>query len=195
LGGHPFDVGASLASVPWIHGQNVERPEKAGDFADLFLAHASFVWRVLRRLGVPDADAEDALQEVFLVVHRKLPTYEDRGSLRAWLFTIARQVASRHRRSAVRRKRREHIPLPAVPPTDPHEEAVRREAAAMVRDFLEQLDEPRGLVFFLADVEGMAVTEIASSLDVNLNTVYGRLRAARLRFEEFVASRTKGARR
>jgi RNA polymerase sigma-70 factor, ECF subfamily len=195
LGGHSFNVGASLASVPWSHGQHVEGPEKAGAFADLFLAHASFVWRVLRRLGVPEADAEDALQEVFLVVHHKLPTYEDRGSLRAWLFTIARQVASHHRRSTVRRERRELVTVPAPAPTDPHEEAVRREGAAIVRDFLEQLDEPRALVFLLADVEGMAVTEIASSLGVNLNTVYGRLRAARLRFEEFVDKRTKGARR
>jgi RNA polymerase sigma-70 factor (ECF subfamily) len=187
-------MGASLASIPWTPGRYVEGARKAGEFAGLFTAHASFVWRALRRLGVPDADAEDALQEVFLVVHHKLGAYEERGSVRAWLFTISRQVASHHRRSRVRRERRESIPAPLVPMEDPHEAAVRREAAAIVRDFLEQLDEERSLVFFLADVEGMAVTEIASSLGVNLNTVYGRLRSARIRFEEFIDKRTEGPR-
>jgi RNA polymerase sigma-70 factor, ECF subfamily len=184
-----------LASIPWTHGSRVEHPEKAREFAALFLAHASFVWRVLRRLGVPEADAEDVLQEVFLVVHHKLPSYEDRGSPRAWLFTIARQVASHHRRSTRRRERLATVPATVAAPMDPHDEAVRRQGADIVREFLEQLDEPRALVFFLADVEGMAVTEIASSLDLNLNTVYGRLRAARMRFEGFVDKRTKGATR
>jgi RNA polymerase sigma-70 factor (ECF subfamily) len=169
----------------------LQRPGKAGEFAELFAAHASFVWRVLRRLGVPEADVDDAVQEAFLIVHRKLAGYEERGSVRAWLFTIARQVASHHRRGEARRGRREAYSQPPVLDEDPHEAAVRREAASIVRAFLDELDEERGIVFFLADVEGMAVPEIASSLGVNLNTVYGRLRAARLRFEEFVQKRTK----
>jgi RNA polymerase sigma-70 factor (ECF subfamily) len=171
----------------------VERPGKVGEFADLFMAHASFVWRVLRRLGVPEADAEDVLQEVFLVVYSKLAGYEERGSLRAWLFAICRQVASGHRRNKVRRERRESNAALGNPFVDPHEAAVRREGAAIVREFLEQLDDERSIVFFLADVEGMAVTEIASSLGVNLNTVYGRLRVARMQFEEFIGKRTKAA--
>ncbi|MGH7437624.1 MAG: RNA polymerase sigma factor [Polyangiaceae bacterium] len=183
-------MGASLASTPW-NPAHVERREKAGDFAELFATQASFVWRVLRRLGVPEADADDALQEAFLIVHHKLGDYEERGSVRAWLFTIARQVASHHRRGEARRGRREALSEPPVPGDDPHEAAVRREAAGIVREFLDELDEERGIVFFLADVEGMAVPEIASSLGVNLNTVYGRLRTARLRFEEFVLKRTK----
>jgi RNA polymerase sigma-70 factor (ECF subfamily) len=185
-----------LESIPWSDGRYVERPRKAGEFADLFRAHASFVWRVLRRLGVPEADAEDVLQEVFLVVHSKLAEYEEHGSVRAWLFTISRQVASGHRRSEVRRERRESIPAIVAACEDPHEAAVRHEAAAIVREFLERLerlDKERAIVFFLADVEGMAVTEIASSLSVNLNTVYGRLRMARIQFEEFIGKRTKAA--
>ena len=75
--------------------------------ADVFDQHADFVWRVLKRLGTPAAELEDALQEVFLVVARKLPSYEERGELRAWLFSIARQVASHARRAQLRRQRRE----------------------------------------------------------------------------------------
>jgi RNA polymerase sigma-70 factor (ECF subfamily) len=186
-------MGAPSMSIPWTQGRYVETPRKAGEFADLFGAQAGFVWRVLRRLGVPEADAEDALQEVFLVVHGKLAGYEERGSVRAWLFTISRQVASHHRRTRARRERRESVPPPVQASEDPHEAAVKREAAGIVREFLEQLDPDRSIVFFLSDVEGMAATEIATSLGANVNTVYGRLRTARLQFEEFIEKRTKRA--
>lgn len=191
VGRASLSMGASVAGIPWTRDRYVEHPGNAAKFADLFGAHASFVWRVLRRLGVPEADADDALQEVFLVVHRKLDTYEERGSLRAWLFTISRQVASHHRRGEARRERRESVPAPAPAGEDPHKAVIRREAAGIVRESLEQLDEGRSIVFFLADVEGMSAPEIASSLGVNLNTVYARLRASRAQFEEFIGKRTK----
>lgn len=176
-------VPASVA--PWLHRQRVE-PEPTLDFARVFDAHATFVWRVLRRLGVPDADAEDAVQEVFIVVHAKCREYEERGSIRSWLFAISRQVAS-HRRRSVARRERTRASLPEVPPpANPQELAMRGEAVALVQAFLAQLDEPQAIVFYLADVEGMTAPEIAGALGVNLNTVYGRLRTARQRFEAFV---------
>jgi RNA polymerase sigma-70 factor (ECF subfamily) len=166
-------------------------------FAQLFDAHATFVWRVLRRLGVPDADADDAVQDVFLVVHRRLAEYEERGSVRAWLFAICRQVASHGRRTVARRERtraevgaglRGQMPL-AASPDDPHETAMRNEAVAIVHEFLSRLDEPQALVFHLAEVEGMTAPEIAAALEANVNTVYGRLRLARQQFETFLARR------
>jgi RNA polymerase sigma-70 factor (ECF subfamily) len=63
---------------------------------------------------------------------------------------------------------------------------MRKEAVALVNDFLGRIDESQAIVFYLADVEGMTAPEIATSLDVKLNTVYGRLRVARQRFEAFV---------
>src|SRR5437764_14163717 len=51
---------------------------------------ADFVWRMLRRLGVPERDLPDTLQEVFLAVHRNLPRFEWRCSLTTWLFTVCR---------------------------------------------------------------------------------------------------------
>jgi RNA polymerase sigma-70 factor (ECF subfamily) len=176
-------VPASVA--PWLNRQRVE-PEPTLDFARVFDAHATFVWRVLRRLGVPDADAEDAVQDVFIVVHAKRREYEERGSIRSWLFAISRQVAS-HRRRSVARRERTRASLPEAPPqANPQELAMRGEAVALVQAFLSQLDEPQAIVFYLADVEGMTAPEIAGALDVNLNTVYGRLRVARQRFEAFI---------
>jgi len=87
-----------------LHGEATV--SSAAPIAQVFAAHADFVWRSLRRLGVPAADADDALQEVFLVVHRRLADYEDRGFMRAWLFSISRQVSSHYRRSTKRSEER-----------------------------------------------------------------------------------------
>lgn len=168
-------------------------PEPDGDrITVLFREHARFVWRVLRRLGVPDPDVDDALQEVFVVVHRRLAEYEERGAVRAWLFTISRQVASEHRRGAARAERRNAVAEVPHRTDDPYEAARRAEAAAIVRRFLQELPEPQALAFYLADVEGLTVPEIAQALETNLNTVYSRLRLARQRFEEVLKSRELG---
>jgi RNA polymerase sigma-70 factor (ECF subfamily) len=160
--------------------------------AQLFSLHANFVWRSLRGLGVPDADAEDAAQEVFLVVYRRMAEYEDRGLMRAWLFSISRQVASHYRRGASRAERRHRALIASTADHDVEHLIARREAAGLVDAFLNELDEPQRTVFFLADVEGMTAPEIATALGVKLNTVYGRLRLARKRFERAVAKREGG---
>src|SRR5258706_8783901 len=67
---------------------------------EIYEQHADFVFRALRRLGVPDSDAGDAMQEVFLTVHRTLPGFEGRCSMKTWLFTICRSVARDRRRRA-----------------------------------------------------------------------------------------------
>jgi RNA polymerase sigma-70 factor (ECF subfamily) len=153
------------------------------ELAALFDQHADFVWRVLKRLGTPAAELEDALQEVFLVVARKLPEYEERGGMRAWLFAIARQVASHALRASRRRERREREPPEPPAAEDPHRALERSEAVRFVEQFLTRLDEAQAEVFFLAEIEGMTAPEIAACLGVGLNTVYSRLRLARERFE------------
>jgi RNA polymerase sigma-70 factor (ECF subfamily) len=66
----------------------------------------------------------------------------------------------------------------------------RREAVEAVSNFLDELDEPQRQVFYLADVEGMTAPEISAALGVKLNTVYGRLRLARKRFEQVMKARS-----
>lgn len=154
---------------------------------DVFRAEAEFVWRVVRRFGVPEADAEDAVQEVFLVVAKRLDAYEERGALRPWLVSIARQVAQHARRARFRHERK----VQALPASESHDDPERRlaqnEALAFVNAFLAELDRDQAMVFYLADVEGLGVPEIAASLGVKLNTAYGRLRLARVAFEKKVA--------
>lgn len=188
-GGHPQGVRPAiarpLASVP---------PDSAAsrELAELFRSHFDFVWRVLRRLGLSEHETEDGVQEVFLVVANKLGAYEERGAIRAWLFTIARQVASHARRADLRRVRR-HQHMDAPPPLpDPQQLAERNEAVAMVEGFLNELDEGQALVFFLSEVEAMSAPEIAAALSLSLTTVYGRQRLSRKRFEAFVKQRMSG---
>src|SRR5215471_17330289 len=103
-----------------------EPPTPAERIAELFTQHANFVWRSLRGLSVPDADAEDAAQEVFLVVYRRLAEYEDRGLLRAWLFSISRQVASHYHRGASRADRRHRALIADTADHDVEELLARR---------------------------------------------------------------------
>jgi RNA polymerase sigma factor (sigma-70 family) len=109
-------------------GSTGSEPSPAERIAQLFSLHADFVWRSLRGLGVPDADAEDAAQEVFLIVYRRLADYEDRGLLRAWLFSISRQVASHYRRGASRADRRHRALIADTADHDVEELLARREA-------------------------------------------------------------------
>lgn len=167
--------------------------ELDAELARIVALHADFVWRVLRRLGTPDAELEDALQEVLLVVAHKLPEYEERGGMRAWLFAIARQVASHAVRAQHRRVRREEAHEEPRVADDPHGALERSEAARFVEQFLASLSEPQATVFYLAEIEGMTAPEISLSLGVGLNTVYSRLRLARERFEAAVESRKDGS--
>jgi RNA polymerase sigma-70 factor, ECF subfamily len=151
--------------------------------AALFREHADFVWRVVKRLGVPEADAEDAVQEVFLVVARRLADYEERGALRPWLVAIARQVAQHTERARFRRERKVRE-LSADPRSlDPHRVLEQNQAIAFVNEFIAGLDPDHALVFSLAELEGMTAPEIAASLQLKLNTVYSRLRRVRQSFE------------
>lgn len=184
---------SSLAVSITEHVDETERPTTLDrQLTALFRTHAAFVWRSMLRLGVPEASADDAVQEVFLVVSRRLADYEDRGSIRSWLFAIARRVASHHHRAASRRERRiEQVDL-ATAPEDPEQVMARKQAVAIVERFLDGLDEHRRMVFYLADVEGLSAPEISAALGVKLNTVYSRLRAARRTFERMLVETSTG---
>jgi RNA polymerase sigma-70 factor, ECF subfamily len=168
-------------------------PAALPSFEEVYDEHAEFVWRSLRRLGVADASVDDALQEVFVVVHRRLGEFEGKSALRTWLFGIVLRVARNQRRSA-----RRHAPelalaaevdddLPSPDTRTPEGQAADAEAVRTLYALLDQLDEDKREVFVLADLEEMSAPEIAAALSLNVNTVYARIRAARLAFEQAVA--------
>jgi RNA polymerase sigma-70 factor (ECF subfamily) len=158
-------------------------------FATVYEAHAGFVWRVLRGMGVGDSQVEDAIQEVFIVVHRRLPEFDGRHSIKTWLFAIAFRVACDHRRKL--KRGRSHDPIDdhlRDGGLGPAETAERLEAVRILEHLLDQVDEEKRAVLVLAEIEGMTVPEIAAATGVPANTVYTRLRRARMQLNQAIAS-------
>jgi RNA polymerase sigma-70 factor, ECF subfamily len=177
-----------------LEPRTVERGERAPTlealgFDDVYRGEFGFVWRSAKRLGLRDAALDDAVQEVFVVVHRRLAEFEGRSSLRTWLFGITLRVVRDHRRSARRRD-----PGPPVDPdtlratgSGPAESAEKAEAVRLLHALLDELDDERREVFVMAELEQMPMPEIADALGINVNTAYARLRIARHEFEQALA--------
>jgi RNA polymerase sigma-70 factor (ECF subfamily) len=168
-------------------------------FEAAYQDHFDFVWCSLRRLGVPPSSVDDAVQDVFLVVLRRLREFEGRASIKTWLYRIALRVARDYRRKLRRKGGLEPLTESLVDATQPGplEDVARNQAVRMLDALLDQLDDDKREVFFLAEIEQLPAPEISALLEIKLNTVYSRLRAARRDFERNLArlsARVKGER-
>jgi RNA polymerase sigma-70 factor (ECF subfamily) len=154
--------------------------------------HVDFVWRNAIRLGVAEAAADDVAQQVFLVVHRRLSEFEGRSSVKTWILSILLRVVREYQRG-VRRKTPHWLHDPVdpdlVPDTadDPHEALTRAEAARVIDELLDSLDQDKRVVFVLAELEQMTAREISEATGLTPRAVYSRLRAARTDFERAAA--------
>jgi RNA polymerase sigma-70 factor (ECF subfamily) len=159
----------------------------------LYAQYFDFVWRSLRRLGVPLSELDDAAQDVFIVLLRRRDEFRGHSSHRTWLFGIANNVAHEYRRK--RQRAALDSPLSddqrAERPS-PLEQASSNEALRLLDDFLATLDDDKRAVFVSAELEQMSAPEIASALGVKLNTVYSRLRAARQAFFALLGQHAEG---
>ncbi|WP_437924598.1 RNA polymerase sigma factor [Sorangium sp. So ce291] len=150
----------------------------------IFEENAAYVWRVLRRLGVGEADVEDVCQEVFLMVHRKLDTFDGSSALRTWLYGICLRLASEYRRRPHRRREEVADTVPEQVMAAPQDETLdRRRALDQLDAALEQLDDDKRAVFVLHEIEQVPMAEIAKAAGCPLQTAYSRLRAARAQIE------------
>jgi RNA polymerase sigma-70 factor (ECF subfamily) len=150
-------------------------------FRELYEQNFDFVWRTMRYMGIPESSVDDAVQDVFLTAHRRLADFEARSSTRTWLYAITVRVARDQRRGQSRRARMlDRVrDLPHELPRTPFEQTARAEMARALQAVLERLNEDQRDVFVLADLEGVSVPEIATAMNVNVNTIYSRLRLAR----------------
>ncbi|HEV8548903.1 MAG TPA: sigma-70 family RNA polymerase sigma factor [Polyangiaceae bacterium] len=154
--------------------------QAALDPADVYREHADFVFRSLQHLGVRDADLEDLLQEVFVVVHRKLAGFDGRSRLSTWLFGICLRVASRHRRRAFFRFERPGEAMPErADPNTPEERVSELRRGRVLEQALGRLSLEQRAVFVLFELEGRPCQEIAELVASPLGTVYSRLHHAR----------------
>lgn len=148
-----------------------------------------FVWRSLRALGVPAADADDATQRVFLVTSQKLDAVTD-GSERAFLFATARGVAANARRAQGRRREvtdETAIDRLSDEAHDREQALADKQAKQLLERVLGALPDDLRHVFILHELEGLTTTTIAEVLEIPGGTVASRLRRARAEFKLSVA--------
>lgn len=172
-----------ISRDPTDSGSEEPRPVlEHTDVEALFRAHAAFVASLVYRLGVPERDVRDLVQEVFLLAHRKGGYVTGPAKPRTWLAAIAVRLAAQYRR----RRREELDPViaesTAAAATTPAEAAELRESLGRVQECLSALDFDHRVVFLLYEVAGESCKDIAVALDVPVGTVYSRLHYARERF-------------
>jgi RNA polymerase sigma-70 factor (ECF subfamily) len=147
---------------------------------DIVRANAAYVGRALRYLGVRDPELDDACQEVFLVVQRRVGSYEEHGSLRTWLYAICIRVAKSERRKRHAR-REEPLALLAETPAEANQEREleAKRARDLLTSLLDELDDDKRNVFVLHEIEEIAMQDVSRIVGCPLQTAYSRLHAAR----------------
>jgi len=140
-------------------------------------------------MGVRDADIADVMQDVLIVVHKRLPTFEPGHPLSPWLFGICLRVVLAYRRRAWfwRERPVADIPEQAAEGADPEQAASVAEDERRLRALLAGMDPQKRAVFVMFEIEQMTCGEIAAATGVPLGTVWSRLHLARKQFEEACA--------
>jgi RNA polymerase sigma-70 factor (ECF subfamily) len=155
---------------------------------DLHRTYYPVMAAFLRKLGVRDAELEDACQDVFVRLHRYLPGFRGGAELKTWLYRLCATEAGR-----VRQKRRVSEALGALlrqrlasdPPVS-RQELTEDLARRKVEAALGKLKPAERLVFVLYEFEGLSGDEIAKIAECPVATVWRRLHYARKLFQEAV---------
>lgn len=159
------------------------------DLQQFIREHYDFVWRCTRRFGVPAADVDDVVQELFL---RLLPQIDKLERPRQYLFRACAFAASHSRRSASRRREtanEERVGSELDGSADPEQKAELGEARAALQSLIDEMPEDLRVVFVLFELESLTMIEIAELADLPTGTVASRLRRARELFTRLATER------
>lgn len=157
----------------------------AARLAELLRVHYARVWRTLRRLGVEQSAADDAAQEAFIVLSRRLVDVTP-GAEQTFLLSCAVRIAANHRRTwRVKHEVADELALGIEP--DPRPDAEQLLEQKRLRQALDELletwpDDIR-IAFVLFELEGLSMPEIAQVTSAKLGTVASRLRRGRELFQ------------
>lgn len=183
-----------------VVGEAVVHEQDALSFEQVYREHFAFVWRNLRRVGVTQSALDDAAQDVFIVVHRRLGELGGARLVKPWLSAILIRVAADYRRKARRRDDPtrsesdgpgfETVADPRGP--SPLQSAEEADNLRLLHRVLDDLDQAKREVFVLAELEQLSSPEIAEALGLPTNTVYSRLRNARKDFSQALARHKSG---
>jgi RNA polymerase sigma-70 factor (ECF subfamily) len=165
--------------------------ERLATFEQTYRRHFMFAWRALRHLGVSERDLNDATQDVFLVVYRKLPGFDFERPITTWIYAICLRIASDRRRSSMQRHERlnqdaEPLEKPELALAADAEGQELGERRALLEAALDAMSLEQRAVFTLFELEGRTGEEVASILGVPAPTVHSRLRLAREIFRRCV---------
>ena len=163
----------------------------------IYREHGRFVWLSLQRLGIHPSDLDDIAQDVFMIVHRRLDTFDRRARISTWLFGICMRVAANYRRR--RRWTREVLsggfederPAALAAADDI---LVRREQRELAERALNRLEVAKRATFVMFEIESLSCLEIAELMNVPVGTVYSRLHSARRQLEKTPEPRSRAAR-
>jgi RNA polymerase sigma-70 factor, ECF subfamily len=181
---------ASVALEGLADAAGAQAPVPAGStqvsVRDVVVAQFGFVWRLLRHMGVPASEVDDAAQQVFLVASSKLDSVLP-GHERSFLYTVAMRVAARARKAGKQRAEREveptNIPDGALNPEESLDCAQKK---ALFHEVLDRMGDNLRAVFILHELERFTMAEIAATLELPPGTVASRLRRAREEFRQQV---------
>jgi RNA polymerase sigma-70 factor (ECF subfamily) len=159
--------------------------EAGGRLGVLVREHFAYIWRLCRRLGLPEADADDAAQQVFITASRRVSDIRA-GSERSFLYGVAVNTAAKWREARARRKEDPEAELERIEASAPSVEELldRRNARLLLDALLDAMPLELRVVFVLYEIEQQSAPEIAEALELPLGTVASRLRRAR---EDFAA--------
>lgn len=184
----PLSVGAESAAV----SAGAEHRARAMRLQALIEAHGRFLWRNLRRLGVPEASLDDAVQQVLLVIATRLDDIQV-GAEKAFLFRTAVNVAAHARRKQIRKPERpledDDVQTLSDPAPSADDLLDRRDARRMLDEVLDAMPEHLRVVFVLHELEELRLPQIADYLAIPVGTATSRLRRAREEFHRLAAGK------
>jgi len=172
------DIGG-LAASPGLAGGPTDRTRAMLD------AHFAFIWRLLRRLGVPESDIDDAVQRVFIVATGKAERIAA-SSERSFLFGTALRIASSFRRTARRRREvsDELLATEATRTLSADEAIEHRQQVAILDQIIDGMPDELREVFVLCEIEELSVSYVATLQSIPVGTASSRLRRARKEFQD-----------
>ncbi|HEY4102970.1 MAG TPA: RNA polymerase sigma factor [Polyangiaceae bacterium] len=170
-------VTSSIVAKPLSHAEAPPADPVESRLEQLIEREFAFVWRLLRRVGVTEDDADGAAEQVFIAVARRLPDIR-LGNERAFLIGTALHVAARSRRTS------ESAAVVGPLASSLADSSEARHACALLDALLQQLPFELRVVFVLFEIEQLSTPEIAQVVGVPLDAVNARLSRARDEFSE-----------
>jgi RNA polymerase sigma-70 factor (ECF subfamily) len=184
---------ATTQPLPALPAEGAFQPDL--DFASVYRVHSRSVGRWAAALLGPTHDCEDVIQEVFLVVRKRLPEFRGDATITTWLYEITVRVVQRFRRRGrwwswvtgrgqnPGRGQARHCVQPAhQSPSDPHALLEAKEMTGVLYQLLDQLSDTQRTAFILYELEGLSGEEIAAVTGASVSTVWVRLSRARHTF-------------